>query len=140
MEHIARLLTEVLYKCGLKLNAKKTFFSDDIVKDSIKEAKWYWESIRGKIRQRIQVGDTMITNYSLTPQKHLWEIYTLSMKFPNYGMLKKALTELNHERIGSMKKAPNDLEPIVGILTNIIVNNPTCLEHCIITIGQLLKN
>lgn len=139
LELIAKVLTEVLYENGLKLNSKKTFFSEDIVTDSIKESKWYWEAVRSKIRHSIKVGDSMVINYSLTIQKHLWEIYSLSLKFPNSGMLKKALAEFNNERMNSLKNKLEDLEPIIGILSNIMINNPTCLEYCVIAIGKLLK-
>ncbi|HCA4691564.1 TPA: cobalt transporter, partial [Enterococcus faecium] len=122
------------------LNSSKTKLSDDIIIDSIKKDKLYWEEIKASIRMNATNldGDREI-RYSINLQKHLLEIKKLADKHPNSGQLKKALSEFNKERIIKITSKPNDLLPLIGILVDIMINNPGSLPQCVLIIGQLLN-
>lgn len=76
----------------------------------------------------------------ITIQKHLWQIKELADKFPNSGMLKKALTELYDERIILLDVVQEDLEVLVSILVNIMFENPNVIPHCTTIIAKLYEN
>ncbi|MBW6194417.1 RNA-directed DNA polymerase, partial [Pseudomonas aeruginosa] len=140
LEQIMKVLSEVLYDLNFKLNSSKTKLSDDIIIDSIKKDKLYWEEIKASIRMNATNldGDREI-RYSINLQKHLLEIKKLADKHPNSGQLKKALSEFNKERIIKITSKPNDLLPLIGILVDIMINNPGSLPQCVLIIGQLLN-
>ncbi len=140
LERIMKTLSEVLFDLNFKLNSNKTKFSDNIIIDSIKKDKLYWEEVRASIRisGNALTGDKLV-HYSINLQKHLLEIKKLADRFPNCGQLKKALSEFSKERISKLTKKPKDILPMIGILVDIMFNNPNVLPHCIIIIGQLLS-
>ncbi|WP_407044267.1 reverse transcriptase domain-containing protein, partial [Enterococcus faecium] len=84
LEQIMKVLSEVLYDLNFKLNSSKTKLSDDIIIDSIKKDKLYWEEIKASIRMNATNldGDREI-RYSINLQKHLLEIKKLADKHPN---------------------------------------------------------
>src|SRR5699024_7441454 len=72
LEKIMKILSEVLFNLNFRLNSNKTKLSDNIIIDSIKEDKLYWEEIRDSIR----ISNTNLTEdnrvyYSINLQKHL---------------------------------------------------------------------
>lgn len=140
IERIMKILSEVLFDLNFKLNSNKTKLSDNIIIDSVKEDKLYWEEIKASIRVsgNILNGDKQIF-YSINLQKHLLEIKKLADKFPNSGQLKKALSELYKERIINITSKPNDILPLISILVDIMVRNPGSLPHCVLIIGKLLQ-
>ncbi|XIF64544.1 RNA-directed DNA polymerase (plasmid) [Enterococcus faecium] len=95
LEQIMKVLSEVLYDLNFKLNSSKTKLSDDIIIDSIKKDKLYWEEIKASIRMNATNldGDREI-RYSINLQKHLLEIKKLADKHPNSGQLKKHFLSL----------------------------------------------
>lgn len=106
---IAKLLTETLIELNLKLNTQKTFISDNIIRDTIKPDKLYWnESKQGE----------------KTLQKHLFLIHSLAAKHPNSGSLSKALDKFL-KRVYPLKlfKEENS-KVLVSILVDIAYNNP----------------
>ncbi|GEN92354.1 hypothetical protein TKO01_24000 [Tetragenococcus koreensis] len=143
LEHITKSLSEILNELNFKLNSKKTFITENIVTDSVKPEKLYWEQIISSFRN-VSVLDNKkgTVTYSISLQKHLWEIKKLSNKFPNCGILKKALTNFYKERvtrIGATTKT-SDMLPLISILIDIMTNNPNCLSQSILTIGTLLDH
>lgn len=106
---IAKLLTETLTELNLKLNTQKTFISDNIIRDTIKPDKLYWN----KAKQ----GEK-------TLQKHLFLIHSLGEKHPNSGSLSKALDKfLNRVYPLKLFKEENS-KVLVSILVDIAYNNP----------------
>jgi len=77
-ELIIKHITEILIDLNMRLNSKKTFISNNVVKSSIKPDKLYWNITKRR------------TNYL---QNHLLIIHELAEKFPNSGSLSKALTK-----------------------------------------------
>src|SRR5699024_8660076 len=140
LEKIMKILSEVLFNLNFKLNSNKTKLSDNIIIDSIKEDKLYWEEIRASIR----ISNTNLTEdnrvyYSINLQKHLLEIKKLADRFPNCGQLRKALSEFYKERITKLTQKPKSTLPMIGVLVDIMSNNPKALPQCVIVIGQLLS-
>jgi len=139
LEEIAKSLQEVLQILNLKLNSSKTKFSENIILDSIKADKLYWEPKRVALRNSY-LGQGKDKRAIITIQKHLWQIKELADKFPNSGMLKKALTELYDERIILLDVVQEDLEVLVSILVNIMFENPNVIPHCTTIIAKLYEN
>lgn len=140
LEQIMKILSEVLFNLNFKLNSNKTKLSDNIIIDSIKKDKLYWEEIRASIRisTNNSTEDSRVY-YNINLQKHLLEIKKLADRFPNCGQLRKALSEFYKERITKLTKKPKSILPMVGVLVDIMVNNPNALPQCVIVIGQLLS-
>ncbi len=109
-EEIIKKLTEILIDLGLKLSDKKTIKSDNIVRDSIKSDKFYWE-ISNKIRLCEKV------------QSELYVIYDLAEKFPNSGSVEKQLQKL-YGRINNRKKMDENIKVLISIVVDIAFKNP----------------
>ncbi|MDI9472042.1 MAG: RNA-directed DNA polymerase [Bacillota bacterium] len=139
LEEIAKSLQEVLQILNLKLNSSKTKFSENIILDSIKADKLYWEPKRFALRNSYLNKDKD-KRATITIQKHLWQIKELADQFPNSGMLKKSLTELYEERIRFLDVVQEDLEVLVSILVNIMLENPNVIPHCTTIISKLYEN
>ena len=133
-ETIIKALSDTLATLNLKLNASKTFFTDDIIANGIKEDKLYWEKIYTSFTMKNKSG----INYNLPLQKHLLQIKVLSDKFKNSGSLLKALTEVYKNRIILLKREPNDINQLISIIVSIIKNNPRTIEIGVIILSKLL--
>ena len=106
---IAKLLTETLIDLNLKLNTQKTFISNNIVRDTIKPDKLYWNEAKQ--------GEK-------TLQKHLFLIHSLAEKYPNSGSLSKSL-DIFIDRIYPLKLFKEEnTKVLVSILVDIAYNNP----------------
>lgn len=82
-EFIVKLLSETLIELGLKLNTNKTNFSNELVRDSIKNDKLYWlNSFWINYTQKIE---------AIGLQKHLIIIHMLAERYQNSGSLEVAL-------------------------------------------------
>lgn len=140
LERILKILSEVLFELNFKLNTQKTKMTDNIVIDSIKPAKLYWEEKRSGLRHHFidSNGENSIT-YNINLQKHLLEIKKLADMFPNSGQLSKALNELHKERIRKSKKRQSDSMALIGIIIDIMIRNPNSISNCVMIIGDLLK-
>lgn len=140
LERILKILSEVLFELNFKLNTQKTNMTNNIVIDSIKPAKLYWEEKRASLRHNFRDlnGENLIT-YNINPQKHLLEIKKLADRFPNSGQLSKALNEFHKERIKKSKKKQSDSMALIGILVDIMIRNPRSISNCVMIIGDLLK-
>ncbi len=107
-ELILKNITEVLIDLNMRLNAQKTFVSDNVIQGSIKPDKLYWNlSKRG----------------TKSLQNHLFLIHSLSQKFPNSGSLSKALTKY-FDRITNLKETYENINVLISILVDITFNNP----------------
>lgn len=140
LERILKILSEVLFELNFKLNTQKTKLSNNIVIDSIKPAKLYWEEKRSSLRHHFKDsnGENLIA-YNINLQKHLLEIKKLADVFPDSGQLSKALNEFHKERIKKSKKRQNDSIALIGIIVDIMIRNPRSISNCVMIIGDLLK-
>ncbi len=138
LEEIIKKLQEVLQSLNIKLNSKKTFFSENIILDSIKPDKLYWEPKRLALRNSYLNKDKHDKGI-ITLQKHLWQIKEFADKFPNCGMIKKSLTEFYDERVSKLEKNPEDLEILTSILVNIMLEKPSVVPHCVTIIAKLYE-
>jgi hypothetical protein len=105
---IVKLLTEILVDLGLKLNSQKTFASNHVVTNSIKQDKLDWIK-----------SQKMIANL----QGHLLLIHDFSSKHPNSGSLSKALDKF-FTRIKKLKNNRDDVLVLISILVDIMFKNP----------------
>lgn len=74
LERITKVLSDVLLVLNFKLNSNKTKLSDNIIIDSIKEDKLYWNQIKASIRfigPSLDGSDSIL--FSINMQKHLLE-------------------------------------------------------------------
>src|SRR5699024_9687441 len=138
IERIVKILHEVLQSFNLKLNSNKSYLSENIILDSIKKDKLYWEPKRATLRNSY-LNKKKYDKGAITLQKHLWQIKELADKYPNCGMLKKSLTEFYLERVSNIEENPNDLEILVSILVDIMTKNPNAIKYCVIIITSLYK-
>lgn len=122
---IVKLLTEVLQGLNLKINTQKTFISNEIIRDSIKPDKLYWNEAKQK--------DTNL-------QKHLLLIYSLSLKYPNSGSIAKALDEL-YDKLYPLAILKNDwqVKVLVSIVVEIMYKNPRVYPIACAIIAKLLS-
>ena len=107
-EYIVKLLTETLINLGMRLSPEKTMVTSNVIRDSIKPDKLFW--IKTKRNRR-------------SLQKHLLIIHDLSDKFPNPGILVKALTKY-YKRIKNIKKDKQNIKVLISILVDIMYKNP----------------
>lgn len=105
---VLKVLAEELLDLGMRLNSEKTRYSNDVITSAIKPDKKYWLSISGKHKN---------------PQHHLLLIRDLSKKYPNSGMIRKALQCFLTDMDESYKNIDNFLSDI-SIVTDITYHNP----------------
>lgn len=124
-EKILKILTEVLTDLWLKLSKWKTKYSNDIVKYSFKEDKYFW-----------------LTNskYNKLIDKQLLIIKDFADKHSNSWTLLKILQEFNSKL--SEKKLNNsyvNYKVFIWILTSIMVNNPRTFPIITAIISKIIK-
>lgn len=134
VENVTKKLTEVLSKWNFKLNSSKTFLSDDIISDAIKEDKLYWTLVESNLKSE---KDKKYP-YKIGIQKYLLQIKILADKYPNSGSLKKALTNLYKSEINKWDEAPTDILQTIAIVIDIMEDNPKVIEHCVAILSKLL--
>lgn len=117
---IALLLTEVLQDLNFNINAKKTYLSTNIVRDSIKPDKYWWNTMK-------QQENNL--------QKQLLLIHSLSIQYPNSGSLEKSLY-MFHKAIKDEQK---DYKVLVSILVDIAYNNPRVYRGVCYCIGKIMQ-
>lgn len=122
---VAKLLTEVLQQLNLKINTQKTFVSNEIIRDSIKPDKFYWNEVKQK---------------ESSLQKHLLLIYALSLKYPNTGTLEKVLNEF-YDRLYplSILKSEDHIKVMVSIITDIMQKSPRVYAIACAILAKLLS-
>lgn len=111
-EEILKELSKVLMGIGLKLNSKKTKYSENIIVGSMKEDKLKWMAMR---REKSVI-------------KQLLVLQSFSLKYRNSGILYKELqkisktlrNEKNNEHISKIKNRTI----LISILSDIGLNNP----------------
>ena len=122
VEHITKLLTEILIELGMRLNAQKTIVSNNVIKNALKSDKLYWISSR-KGAKGIQ--------------EHLLIIHKLSEEHPNSGSLSKALGKF-YNRIKGIT-VTNNINVLVSILVDIMYKNPRTYPIASAILSKLLS-
>ncbi|MDD3187849.1 MAG: RNA-directed DNA polymerase [Bacilli bacterium] len=125
-EQILGILTRTLLELSLKLNSSKTFLSEDVITDSIKEDKIYWMQRKNDI-------------IDLNLQEKILIIRELSKKYPNSGSLIKALTLLYKNDFGKLNKIPNNSMQIISIVVDIMYSNPRSYPICSAILSKVLE-
>ena len=122
-ESILKHLTEVMIDFGLSLNVRKTEFSDDVIRDSIKEDKLAWMSQSGR---------------HLSIRELLLVIHKHAQQYPHSGSIEKALVRL-HRRLSRTKiESLGDVTPLISIATDICFNNPRVIQVYSALLSRLL--
>lgn len=122
---IFKELSKTLQDLNLRLNANKTFISDDIITSSIKPDKLYC------IENYFNEKDTL--------QKKLLFIRHIGKKFPNSGSLIRLLTELYKREILKIKNTFNNTIQSISIVLDIMKNNPRTYPICSAILSKLLS-
>lgn len=116
-------LTNVLSDLNFKLNAAKTFLSEDIIGASIKADKQFWNQ---SINSRRSFFKTLLL------------VHDLGRRFPNSGSLVKALTHFRR-RIEKLSKRPNDNAILISLIVDIMYHNPRIYPHAASILSKLLS-
>ena len=131
----AKILSEVLSCLNLKLNTQKTIITQDLISDSVKPDKLYYLTNGYKQLE--------MPNNAYSLQKHLLQIYKLSLEHPNSGSLQKAM---NHffKRICDWKeldlfKEQVSTKVLLSILTCISYNNPKVYREYVAIVSQIFS-
>jgi len=122
-DQITKELSEILSSLGLKLNADKTLASDDIIKSSIKPDKRYW------------ISNKIITG---SKQKWLIQIYLLSEKFPNSGVVDTQMRDFL-KVLEKSKREDWNIETMISLVTEISLRNPRVIPTSIAILSILLS-
>jgi hypothetical protein len=121
---ITKLLTEILIDLNFKLNAQKTFISDNIVHDVIKPDKLYWNESKQNEKNL---------------QNHLFLIHSLSEKYSNSGSLIKALDKLL-KKVNYLKLLKEkNTKVLCSILVDIAFKNPRTYSIIVAILSKLLS-
>jgi len=111
-ERVLKRLTEVLIGLGLKLNAKKTKASAEVIRESIKTDKLAW--------MRVPQPKSL--------QKQLLLIHDHGTHFPNTGSVTVALSKF-YRRLTKTGRNYDPL-PLISIVVDIAFRNPRTYPVC----------
>jgi len=122
---ILKLLSEVLWDLGMRLNSSKTLEGNDIILSSIKPEKL----------ERILVAP--VEQYL---QKESLRIYQVSRKYPSSGIISKELSFF-FDKINEYdwEKNTEELEPVITILAMIAFYSPRVINWVSATISILIE-
>ena len=120
-EKILKVLTEVLFGLGMKLNTAKTGGSAQVVLSSIKADKRSW--LRGR-------------QWDRNLQKHLLIIHAHAQDFPNSGSVVTALARF-HRRVNKVKTFWN-ARALISIAVDIARGSPRAFPVCAAIISKFL--
>lgn len=139
INEITKSLNDILMSLNLKLNSKKTIYSEDVISSSMKEDKIAYQTFISTIYTKDQFGKLI---FHLNIQKHLLQILMFSKKYPNSGSLVKMLDEFNKFRLNNTaNKKSKDMLQCISILIEIMLNNikttPLCIACLSVLINQL---
>ncbi len=123
---IAKLLTEVLADFNLKLNTHKTRITTNIIAESIKADKLYWNEVKQE---------------STSLQKTLLLIHGLASRYPNSGSIKKALDSF-YDKVFPLtifKEDSANTKVMASILLDIAYRNTNTYPITIAILGKILS-
>ena len=120
-EHLVKIISEVMYSLGFKLNTAKTTSSSDVLTSVVKEDKTDWNA---SVQSRREL------------QQHISLIREFARKHPHSGSLVKALTRFER-RLKGRRKVRNAHE-MIAIVVDIAARNPRTYAICAAIISKLL--
>jgi len=124
-EKILKIITEVLWDLWLKLSKRKTRFSNDIVKDSLKDDKYYW---------------LINSKYSKSIDKELFIIKDIAEKYPNSWTLLKILQQFNKKLTPKkLSHSRINYKVFISILVNIMIDNNKTFPIISAIISKIIK-
>lgn len=124
-EKILKILTEVLSWLWLKLSKWKTKYSDDVVKSSFKDDKYYW---------------LVNWNFNNWLDKELLIIKDFSEKYNNSWALIKILQQFN-KNLNETKLGNSNVhfKVLVSIVVSIMLNNPRSFPIMASILAKIIK-
>jgi hypothetical protein len=112
-EIIIKTISHIVGKCGMKLNSSKTTNSDELIKSTFKEDKWF---VNTNLHMKVDIKTSLM------------QIYELSLKFPNSGALLNYLDKFQKKLynyvVEEQKLDKQYLISTISIVTEITVRNP----------------
>jgi len=121
---VIKCLCEVLSGLGLKINSNKTNSSQNVIRQAIKEDKWFW---------------LCQTRFHGNLQKHLLIIHDLADRYPNSGSLSSALAEYNKRIIKRKKIKSTEVIFLISIIADIACNNPKVYPESAAILSKLIS-
>ena len=121
---ILKELSEVLSHLNFKLNTQKTYISQELITDSFKSDKLYWNRVKQEEKSL---------------QNQLLLIHNLAKEHSNSGSLKSALTMFIDKITPlTMLKTQNN-KSLVAILSDIAAKNSNVYSQVVVAIGKILS-
>lgn len=109
---------------GMKLNAKKTSFSDNVIVGAIKTEK----------KELLDFSQSFPS-----VQKELLTLFNFSLKYPNSGQLKKPLTGVYYKICGKKVPLGGDVKVLIAICVEIAVRNPGSIPIVVAILSLLFQ-
>lgn len=127
-EIIIKSLSEILTKLQLRLNAHKTFKSDDSIQSSYKDDKYSYLHI--PLPSQFTGRDHLL--------KELLIVYKIGKNYPNCGQVQTRLSNIN--KIIQSKNIVGQETEIISILANTALDNPRAFPAIAALISKCLEN
>ncbi len=121
-ELILKHLTEVLIELNLELKSDKTIASTNVVRDSIKPDKLFWNLSKKSAKNL---------------RDHLLIIHELADIHPNSGSLIKSLDKY-FNRINSLEETHQNINVLISILVDVAFKNPRTYPLTAAILSELL--
>ena len=126
-EFALKVVSDKLRTIGMRLGVAKTFATRNVVEGSIKPDK-----LAG-----IDLQDLGESN-AKTIQKQLLRLHAFSQRFPNSGALRRLIAEF-HEKVANQEMAPDGLEVLVAIATDIGFVSPVTFPVVAAILSSLIS-
>ena len=133
IERIAFILQIVLSDLNFQLNPKKTFITEEIIRDSIKPDKNAYIS-RGLLYRKTR--NRIYSTMSNLQQEAMY-IHQFSKDYPNSGTLVKLLTTFG-QRLVKKFDVSGDAIILISIFTDIALSSPKTYKIVLAIISKLL--
>lgn len=144
LEKVTGILSETLVDFNFTLNKFKTFQTDELILNAVKEEKRYWNKVRYALTregERSAESSNILAHrdkINMWKQNQLLIIKEFSVKYPNSGQLQRALADLYETEIHQLTELPRNYVQLISITTDIMVRNPAALKQTYAIIGKLL--
>lgn len=124
-ERILKELNAILAETfGMKLNAKKTSFSDNVILDAIKTEK----------KELLDFSQSFPS-----VQKELLALFDFSLKYPNSGQLKKPLTSVYDKIYRKTVPLGGEVKVLIAICVELAVRNPGSIPIIVAILSLLFQ-
>jgi RNA-directed DNA polymerase len=125
---VLKIISDILFDWGLRLNSSKTFTSSNIIRDSVKPDKIF----------------NLTIHKEKNLQKRLMQILHISEKFPNCGTLPKELNDFCRkiERLVKSESnfnKKNNAQVLISLILELSIKNPKIIPVCSAILSILIK-